>query len=367
MNAEPLAQPLEGAAREVLDTMHAAQSIGSSADPVAVFERTLQVALSTVGAERACLLVRRGDKLSLEGRIHAAPDTLLEVGSALEERGDVATTVARAAAEAKQTVVVSAADQDARFAADPHLAKGALPFLACTALTNSGRLVGVLQLESRTPSTFGPTRLALLELVSRQAAMSIESTITFRDLRSATVLLRDAVEQLERLVAERTADLHRTNALLRAEMEERAHEEKERERLQAHIIAVQEARLRDASTPLIPITDRIVVMPLIGAMTTERAAQVVDIALHKVSALHAKVVLIDITGMTEMGAGAADALTRCARALRLIGAEVVLTGVRSTFARQLVEEGITLDLATENTLQRGIAYALRQTSKARSL
>jgi len=360
-------EPFEGAAREAFDVMRAAQSIGSTPDPTAVLERTLKVALSTVQAERACLLVQRGDKLTLEGRIHAAPDSLFEVGSALEERGDVASSVARVAAASRQTVVVSPTERDARFAADPYLASGALPHLACSALTNGDRLVGVLQLESRTANTFSPMRLALLELVSHQAAMSIESTSLFRDLRSATVLLREAVEQLERLVAERTADLHRTNALLRAEMQERAREEKERERLQAQVIAIQEARLRDASTPLIPITGRIVVMPLIGAMTEERAHQVVEIALRKVSALGAKVVIIDVTGLTEMDAGTADALTRCAKALRLIGAEVVLTGVRSAFARILVEEGVGLGIPTENTLERGIAYALRRTSVARAL
>lgn len=353
---------LDGSARQVIEVLRAAQAIGSGLELVGVLERTMTVALAVTGAQRGCLLVRRGDRLNLEVRMHTAPEALLEVGSAVEERGDIALAVVRAVADSRQTVVLTAAEPDPRFAGDPYLERRAPSSLLCAALTNGERLIGVLQLESGEAVPLAPARLALLELVSRQAAISIESASLHRDLRSATALLRDAVEQLEQLVDERTAELHRANAMLRDEMQVRAREEQERERLQAEIIRMQQARLRELSTPLIPITDRVVVMPLIGAMDQERAEQVVEVALSGAAASGASVVIMDVTGLTEMDSRTADTLARCARALELLGAEVVLTGIQPRFAGIMVEQGIDLDMTTQLTLQRGIAYAMRRTA-----
>ncbi|WP_437950085.1 PAS domain S-box protein [Sorangium sp. So ce296] len=124
------------------------------------------------------------------------------------------------------------------------------------------------------------------------------------------------------------------------------------------------ARLRDSmqamSTPLIPITDRIVVMPLVGQMDTERVSQVMAVALDGVQSSQAQMVILDVTGLKEIDTRVASALVDTARALQLLGARTILTGIRPAVAQTLV--GLGLDLAgliTKSTLQSAISFALQ--------
>ncbi|AUX34756.1 MULTISPECIES: PAS domain S-box protein [Sorangium] len=124
------------------------------------------------------------------------------------------------------------------------------------------------------------------------------------------------------------------------------------------------ARLRDSmqamSTPLIPITDRIVVMPLVGQMDTERVSQVMAVALDGVQSTQAQIVILDVTGLKEIDTRVASALVDTARALQLLGAKTILTGIRPAVAQTLV--GLGLDLAgviTKSTLQSAISFALQ--------
>jgi rsbT co-antagonist protein RsbR len=117
--------------------------------------------------------------------------------------------------------------------------------------------------------------------------------------------------------------------------------------------------LAEMSTPLIPITDRIMVMPLVGAMDTDRAEQAVETALRGVQAQKAQVVIVDITGIKNISTNVSSILIRMAQALHLLGAQAVLTGIRAEVAAGLVSLGVDLrGIVTRSTLQAGIAYAL---------
>ncbi|MCC6557501.1 MAG: PAS domain S-box protein [Polyangiaceae bacterium] len=120
------------------------------------------------------------------------------------------------------------------------------------------------------------------------------------------------------------------------------------------------AALEAMSTPLIPITREIVVMPLIGHMDSERAARVMDASLAGVQASGAQVVILDVTGLAVVDSQVAAALVRAARALRLLGARTVLTGIQPAVAQTLVSLGLDLEgITTHGTLQSAIAAALR--------
>ncbi len=141
--------------------------------------------------------------------------------------------------------------------------------------------------------------------------------------------------------------------------------EQERLRLQEEIITVQAAALAERSTPLIPITDDILVLPLIGSLDTERGQQVLDVLLNGVSESRARVSIIDITGVKTLDTQAASAITNAAQALRLLGVEPVLTGIRAEVAQTMVKLGVPLSgIVTRSTLQSGIQYALRKLDKA---
>ncbi|MDZ4721891.1 MAG: PAS domain S-box protein [Roseiflexaceae bacterium] len=135
--------------------------------------------------------------------------------------------------------------------------------------------------------------------------------------------------------------------------------ERERVQLQEQIIANQQAALRELSTPLIPLAKGLVIMPLIGNVDSWRAQQVIETLLQGVSEHHASVVILDITGVLLVDTQVAGALLRAAQAVKLLGAQIVLTGIRPEIAQTLVGLGLDLrGITTRGTLQDGIAYAL---------
>jgi anti-anti-sigma regulatory factor len=198
------------------------------------------------------------------------------------------------------------------------------------------------------------------KLEQRVAERTAELTRVVDELQRTQVKLQDSIQGLEAEVALRVEDLRKTNEQLELELAERKRSEEARAALQEQVIKAQNARLAELSTPLIPITDQIMVMPLVGAMEESRAAQVMTTALNGVASSHARVVIVDVTGVKYADARVADALVRTAQALRLLGAQAVITGIRPEMAQAIVELSVELgSVVTKGTLQSGISYALQ--------
>lgn len=135
--------------------------------------------------------------------------------------------------------------------------------------------------------------------------------------------------------------------------------QRELEESREQLIRAQEATLAELSTPLIPISDEIVVMPLIGALDGRRMDRVMHALLDGIQGKRARVAILDVTGAPSIDAQIAGALLRVARGLQLLGARVILTGTRPDVARALVAIGADLGgIATRRTLQDGIAHAM---------
>ncbi len=142
---------------------------------------------------------------------------------------------------------------------------------------------------------------------------------------------------------------------------ERRRIEQERLAFQEQIIEAQQHALRELSTPLLPLSKRVVLLPIIGSMDTERALQLIETLLQGVAEHRADIALIDITGVQVVDTQVANTLIQAARAVRLLGARVVLTGIRPEVAQTLVHLGVDLSgILTRGTLQDGIAYAFGQ-------
>jgi rsbT co-antagonist protein RsbR len=135
--------------------------------------------------------------------------------------------------------------------------------------------------------------------------------------------------------------------------------EEERQRLQDEIIQMQAKALNELSVPLIPISDRVVVMPLIGAVDEARTRQVLETLLAGVTQRQAAIAILDVTGVSVVDGAVVNALVQAARAVKLLGAQVVLTGIRPEVARTLVELNVELEgLVVRGTLQSGIKFAM---------
>ncbi|HEU4411799.1 MAG TPA: GAF domain-containing protein [Polyangiaceae bacterium] len=126
----------------------------------------------------------------------------------------------------------------------------------------------------------------------------------------------------------------------------------------------QQARLldvvRELSTPVIPVHDRILVLPLIGGIDAARSVQIMDALLSAVQREGASVVIVDVTGVPMVDSNVANHLMQAIRSVSLLGAKCVLVGISAMVAQTIVHLGIELGGAvTRGNLQAGIAYALR--------
>jgi rsbT co-antagonist protein RsbR len=140
---------------------------------------------------------------------------------------------------------------------------------------------------------------------------------------------------------------------------EQKRQEAERAALQQRVIDAQRDALRELSTPLIPITNDVVIMPLIGTIDSQRARQVMETLLTGVAHHQASLAILDITGVSVVDTQVAQAFIQAAQAVKLLGAEVMLTGIQPQIAQTLVHLGVDLrGIQTQSSLQAGIAAAL---------
>jgi DNA-binding LacI/PurR family transcriptional regulator/anti-anti-sigma regulatory factor len=161
-----------------------------------------------------------------------------------------------------------------------------------------------------------------------------------------------AYAEVEKQVEERTVELQR-------EISERQRAQEESARLQQEIIETQKQALQELSTPIIPVVDRIIVMPLIGGIDSVRAKDITRKLLAGIREHRAHVVIIDITGVPLIDSGVAANLNKTIQAARLKGAHTIITGISDGVAETVVDLGIDWgDIETLPNLQTGLVAAL---------
>jgi rsbT co-antagonist protein RsbR len=130
----------------------------------------------------------------------------------------------------------------------------------------------------------------------------------------------------------------------------------ERER----IIREQQEAIRELSTPVLQVRERLLILPIIGAIDPQRARQLTEQLLRGIRTNRAKVVVIDITGVAALDSVVASHLVQTVEASRLLGAMVIVTGLAPEIAQTLVTIGVDLGkMHTVGDLQGGIEEAER--------
>ena len=130
----------------------------------------------------------------------------------------------------------------------------------------------------------------------------------------------------------------------------------ERER----IIRQQQEAIRELSTPVLQVRERLLILPIIGVLDSQRARQLTEQLLRAIRANRAKVVVIDITGVPAIDSTVANHLVQTVDASGLMGASVIITGLSSEIALTLVTIGVDLSkMSAVGDLQGGIEEAER--------
>jgi rsbT co-antagonist protein RsbR len=125
------------------------------------------------------------------------------------------------------------------------------------------------------------------------------------------------------------------------------------------VILRQAQELLEISTPVVQAWEGVIVAPLIGTLDTQRAQQFMERLLERVVETRSSVALVDITAVPTIDTRTAQHLIETIAAVRLLGAQMVLTGVRPAIAQTLVHLGIDLSsVVTRPSLQAGLRLAL---------
>jgi rsbT co-antagonist protein RsbR len=186
-------------------------------------------------------------------------------------------------------------------------------------------VVGVIAVQSYThEGAYDEGHMRVLATIARQAAVAIQNARTVDEMRR----LNDDMQ--------RTLDT------------------------QAQLVET----IRQLSTPVVPLMEGIIFLPLVGHIDSNRARQTVEELLVGVQEHRARIVIVDITGVPVVDTMVAQALVQAAQAVHLLGAEGVLVGIMPEVAQTMVSLGVDLTaLVTRADLQSGLEYAVSRVQR----
>jgi GAF domain-containing protein/anti-anti-sigma regulatory factor len=186
-------------------------------------------------------------------------------------------------------------------------------------IVHQGKVVGVLNVESDQLNAFDEEDVRFLRALADQAAIAIHNSRLFAKTRQALDKLETAHKAQEKLLA----------------------------------------TVQALSSPVVPIFEGIIVLPLVGSIDSTRAQRFTESLLEGITAQEAQVAIIDITGVPVVDTSVANYLLQAASAARLLGCRVVLVGIRPEVAQTVVQLGVDLTgITTRADLQSGVEYAL---------
>jgi len=126
-------------------------------------------------------------------------------------------------------------------------------------------------------------------------------------------------------------------------------------------IEQQQQVIRELSTPIIEVWDRVLTVPIIGMIDSGRATELMDNLLQAVAKTRARFAILDLTGVEEVDTGTAGHLLALVRAVRLLGAEGVITGIHPNIAQTIVTLGLeTAALTVRATLREALGHCIAQ-------
>jgi len=171
------------------------------------------------------------------------------------------------------------------------------------------------------------------------------------DLAAALTKLRREVEERKRVEEQ-----------LRQEVSERAEVEQEL-RGMLNIIQQQEEAIRAMATPILKLWDSVLTMPVIGRIDSIRATQMMESLLHEITKTRSRYTILDVTGVEELDATAANHLLSLMRAAGLLGTRCLVSGISVTMAQTIIGLDVSLEkLETFGTLEEALRHAILESA-----
>ncbi|HET9530200.1 MAG TPA: sigma 54-interacting transcriptional regulator, partial [Blastocatellia bacterium] len=202
--AESVSGATATASLDVATAMKAAQAIASEIDLEKLLALLVSIAIENAGAERGCLVLERDGEAYV--RAEGAMDRVeLRAREALplERAQDLPKAIVNYVRRTSESVVLSDAHSDDRYATDEYIARRRPRSILCAPVLNQGRLIGVLYLENNlVTGAFTADRIKLMQLISTEAAISLENARLYDEMKQEVALRRRAEEELRAALIE---------------------------------------------------------------------------------------------------------------------------------------------------------------------
>jgi len=223
-----------------------------------------------------------------------------------------------------------------------------------------------IPLVPREANTLGKFASFTIEVIVVYWAAALFNWMVSRSLHQTANRLQSQVEE----AAARERELEVASAELERALAARQEKAAEAQRALEDVRRSQEEQsrllemIRHMATPVVPVSQGVLVMPLVGVIDAARAQNIVEALLAAVEKERARVVILDITGVPVVDTAVAQALLQSARAARMVGARAVLVGISPQVAETIVSLGVDLaDVVTKSDLQGGVEYAFEQVGR----
>jgi anti-anti-sigma factor len=296
--------------KDVLELANLVEALHALVNEVSIDKlvaRILHIVATNADALRASVVLPSNNELRIAAVYAVASGaSLTGPTTMLEEGGDMLPiSVLQHVASMRAPLILKAPASDPRFREEAYFSKQSPQAILCLPMLHQGRFIGALYLEGRTAMTSLSTfRVEFLGLLCAQAAVAVENAV---------------------------------------------------------LLAAQEERLQELSTPVIPINDHIEVVPLIGTMDGARAEGMLNTVLDAAATSQTQFMIVDITGMKVVDSAAVATLLRLVNALRLIGIQTIITGVSAIIARTIADRSLDIGaVKTFGNLKDGIRYATKR-------
>ncbi|MCE4554894.1 STAS domain-containing protein [Pelomonas cellulosilytica] len=133
------------------------------------------------------------------------------------------------------------------------------------------------------------------------------------------------------------------------------------QRTREEIIVRQQQELLELSTPVVKLWDGVLAVPMIGTLDSVRTQLVMEALLQRIVETESELAIIDITGVPTVDTLVAQHLLKTVTAIRLMGADCIISGIRPQIAQTIVHLGIDLQgITTKATLADALALALKR-------
>ena len=335
------------AALEMNSVLKMTQAISGEIVLARLLGKLLDIILENAGARKGFLILRDETQLRVEaGRDLDSGRPVMLYGAALEGSHDVPISVVQYVARTQEDVVLSEPRREGPFIDDPYIVQHAPQSLLATPILYQGRSAGVIYLENNLAAgAFTPERVEVLRLLTAQAAISLENAMLYA--------------KLEEKVTQRTTELQLAhNQILALNQEQQQRQQQDLTEKMA-LIQQQQELIQALSTPIIEVWEGVLTVPLIGALDDARAADVAQNLLARIVATRAQFAIIDLTGAEVMDTNTARHLLRIVRAVQLLGARSLITGISPAVAQTMISLDVDLSgVTTHANLREGLKECL---------